>query len=142
MSYANCPYESRIILTDGLNEYSIKERLWPHVLELAKEYRWEPMGTLAPEESDDEEWGGNYREPCEQRVSKQDAHNLACALEGALCFLPDDRAWREEPYCYFCGCRAKQELQELISFLRQSSGFAITGPIQVKRERWQSNADL
>ena len=142
------PYEFRIILHGGLTEFSIKERLWPATLDLAKECGWKPMGTIPPETEHAGAWNGAYIEPWEQRVCRNDARNIAEALKRALEYLPNEEDWEdrypemEYPYFSFAGRRAKQTLREFIQFCRQAlDGFCITGPIRVRRHS-DSEANL
>lgn len=58
---------------------------WAKVLELARQYGWEPAGTELPEE----DWNGGYDTNAFQRVTDEDAANIAAALERALDDVPD-----------------------------------------------------
>jgi hypothetical protein len=61
---------------------------WGQVLRLAQSYGWIPAGTVLDESSVD--WNGGYQTNDWQRVTADDAHNLADALSRALCELPAD----------------------------------------------------
>lgn len=61
---------------------------WGHVLNIASDYGWQPMGTYIRK---DYEWEGGYRSNDGQIVRKQDALNLAYALEKVLLVLPRER---------------------------------------------------
>jgi hypothetical protein len=67
---------------------------WPKVLELAKFYDWEPLGTRPPQIFDfygipPDDWDGNYLTNDEQTVMNEDALALAIALEDSLDDIPD-----------------------------------------------------
>ena len=82
---------------------------WSFVLDLAKEFGWQPMGTVLSETTakiylDEEErsneetiqetirsWEGNYDGNNYQSVVDKDALNLANALDNALKVIPDKR---------------------------------------------------
>ncbi len=67
--------------------------IWQKVLELARLYGWEPVGTLQPPEWESPEsgdpWAGRYDMYLGERVSDTDASAMANALERALDDLPD-----------------------------------------------------
>src|SRR6185437_12885003 len=56
---------------------------WWHLLNLAREYNWSPRGTESSASSDDG-WDGNYFTNAGQRVTEEDAAELANALERLL----------------------------------------------------------
>ena len=73
---------------------------WSFVLDLAKEFGWQPMGTVlsetaAKQEGSNEEtirsWEGHYDGNNFQSVVDKDALNLANALDNALKVIPDKR---------------------------------------------------
>jgi len=58
---------------------------WPRVLELAKEYAWEPEGTAPPHSwSKTEVWYGGYCTNDGQLIVASDAQALANALDAAV----------------------------------------------------------
>src|SRR5215475_9360025 len=65
---------------------------WEFLLDTARKHGWEPSGTLAPEfdeggetsASDRASWTGGYFSNDFQRVSDNDARNIAAALRKAL----------------------------------------------------------
>jgi hypothetical protein len=58
---------------------------WSMVLELARQYGWQPRGTEPPEGLDNPgEWNGEYESSDGQRVSAVDAAALADALAAAV----------------------------------------------------------
>lgn len=76
---------------------------WYFIQELAADHGWEPAGTLAPddwEEEAEEEWDGGYLSPDGQQVTDEDAGNLADALERALGDIPDHDARVHKPAGY------------------------------------------
>lgn len=60
------------------------------MLTLAKDYKWEPMGTINghPELSDN--WSGTYFSNNQQTILQEDAINLGKSLELALLELPTE----------------------------------------------------
>lgn len=87
--------------------YRFSNVAWGKVLELARQYGWEPAGTMAPPSTvhnadgtvDMEltqgyrkayaNWDGNYHINARQWVTDEDAANIADALERALDDIPD-----------------------------------------------------
>jgi hypothetical protein len=61
---------------------------WGQLLRLAQSYGWVPAGTVLDEPNVD--WNGGYQTNDWQRVTADDAHNLADALARALGDLPAD----------------------------------------------------
>ena len=65
---------------------------WDFLLDIARKHGWEPSGTLAPEFNEGGEtsafdranWAGGYFSNDFQRVSDNDARNIAVALRKAL----------------------------------------------------------
>ena len=80
---------------------------WCKVLQLAQEYGWQPAGTQAPTFmladgtiETAENWSGTYFDNSYQRVSDEDAANIAEALRRALSDIPDfdtDEKWVKLP---------------------------------------------
>jgi hypothetical protein len=129
---------------------------WLNLLQLAQEYGWEPAGTLpgpgcneddeefAEEDVPDEQRCG-YDTNDYQRVTAEDAKNLAAALERALPFIPDEN--KVAPYLeevrlrgvgviygvnseadlmlsnldWFSGVQMKSEVEKFIRFCRAGS---------------------
>jgi len=94
-------------------DFRFSRSAWSHVLNLAKHFGWEPMGTVMPGETakvylgdkgSDEEgvqgfienWEGNYDSNSHQLVVKEDALNLGHALMKAMEVLPDERSIVDE----------------------------------------------
>ena len=61
---------------------------WGQLLRLAQSYGWVPAGTVLDEP--DVSWNGGYQTNDRQRVTVDDARNLADALSQALQDLPED----------------------------------------------------
>ena len=61
---------------------------WGQLLRLAQSYGWAPAGTVLDEP--DVDWSGGYHTNDWQRVTADDARNLADALSRALHNLPSD----------------------------------------------------
>lgn len=61
---------------------------WGFLLDTAQKHGWKPAGTLAPEymtsEAERAAWDGDYCSNDYQRVSDDDARNMAAALRKAL----------------------------------------------------------
>jgi len=65
---------------------------WGMILSLARDYDWEPAGTVDPwwkDESDAPDWDGNYVSNDLQWVTSDDALNIAAALERAIEHMDD-----------------------------------------------------
>ena len=87
----------------GTERFSVTS--WCKVLQLAQEYGWQPAGTQAPtfalvEGTTEtvEDWDGTYLSNSFQRVTDEDAANIAEALQRALSDIPDfdtDEKWVE-----------------------------------------------
>jgi hypothetical protein len=110
------------------------------ILTLANSYGWEPMGTENGLPETDSEWDGSYLSNNFQIILKEDAVNLAKALELALPDLPiDPQAERnidsyledhlglpytdQEPLVFFAG---RQELiQDFIAFCKECNNITI-----------------
>lgn len=91
----------------GYDLYSAKGKFhwtvydWSNVLKLANEFGWQPAGTEAPPPVYDESgqivydspsnWEGDYFSNDSQRVTDDDAKQLAIALEAALFHAPPER---------------------------------------------------
>lgn len=65
---------------------------WGQLLRLAQTYGWVPAGTVLDEPNVD--WNGGYQTNDWQRVTTDDASNLADALSRALPDLPSDEKRR------------------------------------------------
>lgn len=66
---------------------------WPAMLNLARAYGWQAMGTVLDEESGvkvEGKWSGIYEAMAHQLVCTEDAFNLADALQRALTHFPRD----------------------------------------------------
>jgi hypothetical protein len=119
-------------------EMSFNNGTWGHLLKLATMNGWEPAGTRKRSR----EWDGNYWTNDGQRVTDDDARNLADALEEALPDVPDHDALEGKkvrigntdeyaipadvpttPFEWFSG-KAKQRLRDFIVFCRKG-GFRI-----------------
>jgi hypothetical protein len=85
---------------------------WPFLLDTARKHGWEPSGTLAPEYNEGGEttafdratWDGGYFSNDFQRVSDNDARNIAAALRKALKtaeFSPEDE-WYLRHFIAYC----------------------------------------
>jgi len=78
----------------GLEDEERYERFnifsWGKVLRLAEHFNWIPEGTTYDELEDGETWDGTYFTNDGQIVSKEDAKNLAEALERAIPALEAD----------------------------------------------------
>ena len=61
---------------------------WGQLLRLAQAYGWVPAGTVLDDSNID--WNGSYQTNDRQRVTTNDARNLADALSRALRDLPAD----------------------------------------------------
>ncbi len=134
------PFQRRVVLKAQGNpfllkcqpaEIQIEVYLWQGILHLAKEYLWQPEGTLPPEGEDPKRWTGDYHEPCGQEVVARDASHLADALEGAIDRVPpnDDENY-DNPWGRVAGHGAT--IRKLIKFLQYSGGFTIDGPVCLK----------
>ena len=86
---------------------------WRKVLELAKEYGWEPSGTLL-EGHIAREWDGNYTSNERQKVTDRDAYNMASALR---------RAWESTKFAGPFG-------RNILAFIR----FCLEGQFQIGGE--------
>ena len=119
-------------------EFEFNGRSWGPVLDLAKLYGWEPMGTVLTE--DDliwsgltdtaliqeliKNWNGSYYGNDFQIVEEEDAINLAHALMNAVKELPDkksyvDNYWittRELLINHFSDLDSKIHLKKFIQF--------------------------
>jgi hypothetical protein len=100
-------------------------------LALAKELQWRPAGTTAPEGCDPEAWDehGEYHQPLGQAMTSQDAQKFCQALEGAFYREPgeDDTFYEQtRPWSSFFP-NAKDVLEKLIAFCRDSQGFIVEG---------------
>ena len=79
-------------------EFRVSKNAWLHILELAEEYDWEPLGTIPPRFNDPlrnleyEDWEGGYDTNDFQIVTDVDSTEMASALENAL----QDMASQEE----------------------------------------------
>ncbi|PZV04922.1 MAG: hypothetical protein DCF22_25085 [Leptolyngbya sp.] len=75
----------------GLNVFS-----WGHMLCLARLYGWQPAGTVIDEadlqDFPNGKWNGGYQSNDGQKVTTEDARNMADALEKALADIPDHDA--------------------------------------------------
>jgi hypothetical protein len=113
---------------------------WRAVLALAHDYGgWVPAGTQAPRFDDgppEDDWSGTYFSNDYQRVTAEDARNLAEALERALPDVPREKTWprkvlravdgRESegmpddlnPLEHFSGPQGRQYLEAFIRFCR------------------------
>jgi hypothetical protein len=69
-------------LHNGRTTFEWDAEEWGKVLDLAKEYGWEPSGTLL-ESHHARDWDGNYTSRKKQRVTDRDAYNMASALRRA-----------------------------------------------------------
>lgn len=76
--------------------YAFTEESWLQLLELAREYGWEPQGTRSPPEPENTRWAADYLPPRPRIVSAGDAAGLAAALEQAEHNLPDLRHMERE----------------------------------------------
>jgi hypothetical protein len=64
---------------------------WRELLEIAREFGWQPGGTQAPpiqfdpvdSQAQFQTWKGGYLQPCGQVVTRRDAASLANAIEAA-----------------------------------------------------------
>lgn len=71
-------------------EFRLSRNAWLHILELAKEYGWEPLGTIPPTFDDPlrnleyKGWEGGYDTNEFQIVTDVDSAEMASALENAL----------------------------------------------------------
>jgi hypothetical protein len=79
----------------ALDHFTLNPASWRRALGLARLYGWEPAGTLPPQAWEDR-WDANYLTGDGQRVTAEDARNLAAALEGALPDVPDHDALTEK----------------------------------------------
>jgi len=107
---------------------------WGQLLRLGQMYGWVPAGTILDEATD--EWNGGYQTNDWQRVTADDARNLADALSRALPGLPvDDYLMRDvtdpltgaialkdierlTPRDWFGGDEGRQSVQKYIAFCR------------------------
>lgn len=74
--------ENRAGETFGFSQF-----FWPVLVELAKQYGWQPEGTQAPEywaQEEPDEWRGQYIGNLGQTVTASDANALADAIEAVL----------------------------------------------------------
>ena len=71
----------------------VSRQFWKKALELAQQYGWRPMGTIAPSYHDfnllNAEWHGTYLSNEGQTVLREDALALADALQKSLDDIPD-----------------------------------------------------
>ena len=118
---------------------------WAMILSLAKDYGWEPAGTVDPwnkDEPDAPDWSGSYITLGFQWVTSDDAVNIANALERAIenmdntsvippediAIAPDFRGVIKNmeqialfPRSIVKGYLYKQILEEFIQFCRRGS---------------------
>jgi hypothetical protein len=90
-----------LISRDSKEDFRFNIHSWPRVLNLAYEYGWKPAGTEITMNIYDldgksfkksqREWSGSYMFNDYQEVTKEDASNLAAALQMALVDIPDER---------------------------------------------------
>ena len=76
------------------NNFRISTHRFAELLELAHNFGWEPMGTEEPYLDDDEmkypcEWEGGYLTSDNQKVTVDDAREIASTLKKALNCIPD-----------------------------------------------------
>lgn len=77
--------------------YRLPWGLWTATLNIAATYGWKPMGTEAPTYEDDNgvrqtlsDWGGHYFSNDYQKVTTEDAANIADALEQSMEIFSDE----------------------------------------------------
>ncbi|MHC4179549.1 MAG: hypothetical protein ACYSWU_18715 [Planctomycetota bacterium] len=102
---------------EGWFRFDVTE--WKHVLELAEQHGWKPMGTQASDRGPDfprpEDWDGGYFTSDYQTVTVHDARNLADALERAIPDLPSHPV---SPLERFGGQEGPKHVREFINFCR------------------------
>ena len=119
---------------------------WNRVLQLARDYGWEPTGTGPPADWDSDsgaDWSGSYQTNHLQAVSATDGSNLVAALDAVMDDIPDHDVADAAPATvfhtggdpiaamrqmlnppptnllkFFAGQR-KMKLKELVGFCRQ-----------------------
>jgi hypothetical protein len=118
---------------------------WSMVLELARQYGWQPQGTEPPEGlANPDDWNGEYESSDGQRVAASDAVALADALVAAVDdpqlhvrVLQMDSEQRQqvqeqvgpELAASFVGVRDFEEYREC---LREFSGFCRKGAFRIE----------
>ena len=94
------PAEEPISLWGECGEFSMPGSLWRELLTLAQDYGWKPRGTLPPlpgyAEFSAGGQDGSYFPPEGQRMTRDDAHDFADALEQLLLDIPDGCEPNEE----------------------------------------------
>jgi hypothetical protein len=83
-----------LTLWGDCGEFALRPGWWPAMLELARQYGWDPQGTQPPRdywewEGDPATWGGEYWPCVGQQVTDTDARHLGAALARALPDIPD-----------------------------------------------------
>ena len=107
---------------DGLkfNNYT-----WAMILSLAKDYGWEPTGTVDPWKKDEpaaSDWSGSYISLGFQWVTSDDAANIANALERAIEKMDDTSVIAPEDIAIASDFRGVIEgMEQLTSFTRTHS---------------------
>jgi hypothetical protein len=81
-----------IILKRDADDLWLSVFEWGNLLRLAETYGWIPAGTILDDPH--EKWNGGYQTNDHQRVTADDARNLAGALSRALPDLPGDEKRR------------------------------------------------
>ncbi len=126
------------LLNRNGGEFEFNGSSWGPVLDLAKLYGWEPMGTVVTEDNliwsgitDTayiqeyvKSWNGSYGGNNFQTVEEEDAFNLAHALMNAVKELPDKKSYvdnysintRECLINRFSGLSSKKHLEKFIEF--------------------------
>jgi len=103
--------------TEGWFRFEVSE--WKHLLELAREHGWEPMGTRifgrGPDFPRPEDWDGGYVSSDYQTVMAEDARNLADALERLIPDLPELPVGPQER---FSGQEGRKLVREFIDYCR------------------------
>lgn len=106
---------------------------WANILGIAYENGWKPMGTrgfnlYSGSSIPDEEWSGTYFSNDHQRVTAEDASNIADALESFLRTLSPDES-QDDLYSFnslvvegnpkiFFGEYLKTKIEKFIDFCR------------------------
>jgi hypothetical protein len=79
-----------IVLRGRQAAFELPLSSWHAALALAREWGWEPEGTLPPRGTDAESWEGDYVVPAGQRLTEKDARRLGQALRRGAQRVPED----------------------------------------------------
>jgi hypothetical protein len=102
-------------------EFTVPGSLWLTLLNVAKLYGWNPVGTDSPDPESFDVYehvhDGAYYPPIAQKVAKEDAERLAKALERAFSDIPDVAS--EEESDPFVGWYEESSLMDRLGAIKR-----------------------